>query len=55
MNYDLTLKGHVAYQSIHIVFLNTSKVLSSLQLVSIKSYCRKTAGDLPWPEVTLGA
>ena len=36
--YDLIRNGHAAYQSIHIVSLNTSMVFSSLKLVSIKSY-----------------
>ena len=39
--HDLARKGHVAYQSIRIVGLNTSMVFSLLYLVSIKSYCRK--------------
>ena len=39
-------KGHVAYKSTRIVMLNTSNVFSSLHLVSIKSYDRKTAGDI---------
>ena len=55
--HDLMRKCHVAYsyQSIRIVGLNTSMAFSSLQLISIKmkSYCRKTAGDLSGPEMTL--
>ena len=51
--HDLIRKSHVACQSTRIVGLNIFIVFSSLQLVSIKSYCRKTAGDLPWPEMTL--
>ena len=46
--HDLIGKGHVAYQSVRIVTvsLNTSMVISSPYLVSIKSYSRKTAGEL---------
>ena len=51
-NHDSTGKGHVAYQLIRIVGLSTSIVFASFYLVSIKSYCRKTAGDLSWPKVT---
>ena len=51
--HDLIEKGHVAYHSIRIVGFNTFMVLLLLYLVSIKSYCRKTAGDLSWPEMTL--
>ena len=53
MNYELTLKGHIAYHSIRIVGLNTSMVLLSLYLVSIKNDFRKTADHLSWPEMTL--
>ena len=36
-----------------MVVLNISMVFSLLLLVSIKSYCRKPAGDLLWTEMTL--
>ena len=52
--YDLIRKGHVAYQPMRVVVLNTSMVFSSLYLVPIKRCCRKTVhGDLSWPEMTL--
>ena len=51
----VTGKGHVAYQLIRIVELNTSDLFSSLWHVSIKSYSQKTAGDRSWPEMTSGA
>ena len=44
--HDLTRIGHVAYQSIRLVKTNTLKLFWSLYLVSIKSYCQKTVGDL---------
>ena len=45
--HDLIRKGHIAYQSVRIVGLNTSMVFSSLYLVSIKKkYFRKTADHL---------
>ena len=50
--HNLIGETHVAYQSIRIVSLNTSIIFSSLWLVHIKSYCRKAAGDLSWPEMT---
>ena len=43
-------KGHVAYQSICIVSLKTSTVLSSLYLVFIKVYCQK---NCCWPFMIL--
>ena len=51
--HDLTGKCHVAYQSIRMVVLNTPMVFSLLELVSIKSYCRQTASDRSWLEMTL--
>ena len=53
--HDLIGKDHVAYRLIRMVSLNTSMVFSSLWMVSIKSYCQKTAGDLSWPEMTLAS
>ena len=44
--HDLTRIGHVAYQSIRLVETNTLNLFWSLHLVSIKSYCQKTVGDL---------
>ena len=44
--HDLTEIGHVAYHLMRIDETNTINVERSLYLYSIKSYCRKTAGDL---------
>ena len=44
--HDLTEIGHVAYHSIRIDETNTINVERSLYLYSIKSYWRKTVGDL---------
>ena len=51
--HHLIRKGHVVYQSIRKISLNTYMVFSLLQLFSIKSYCLRIAGDLPWPFMTL--
>ena len=50
-DHDLTEIGHVAYHSIRIDETNTINVERSLYLYSIKSYWRKTVGDLRWPQM----
>ena len=46
--HDLTQTYHDAYHSIRLDETNPSNLFRSLYLVSIKSYCEETVGDLWW-------
>ena len=51
--HDLIRKGHVAYQSIRMIILNTSIVFFIVLVGPYKTLLPKTAGELSWPEMTL--